>query len=110
MDLASLLVATALGQAQQKDQNVRMQLLQTTNVATFLPDDLAPPSLGQNPSGRTAIGAHLENLVSDYAGMIARVAESLPLNEEADREIHGLLRSIEARSEDQPLTAVYDDD
>ncbi len=110
MDLASMMVATALGQAQQKEHTVRMQLLQTTQVATFLPDDIAPPSLGQNPSGRTAVSADMEELVSDYSSLVARVAEALPVNDEADREVHGLLRRLESRSDDLPLTAAYEDD
>jgi len=110
MDLASMMVATALGQAQQKEHTVRMQLLQTTHVATFLPDDIAPPSLGQNPSGRSPVTADMEELVSEYASLIACVAEALPVNEEADREVHGLLRKLDSRSKDQPLTAAYEDD
>lgn len=110
MDLASILVATALGQAQQKEHTVRMQLLQTTQVATFLPDDITPPSLGQNPSGRAPVSADMEELVSDYVSLIAHIAEALPVNEEADREVHSLLRKLESRSEDQPLSAAYEDD
>lgn len=106
---ASLLFTPILLQGLRAQSPFRLELLQTTDVATLVPEDIIPPSIGQIPSGLVQVGTvHSEQLVRDYMGLVRNVAKALPINLEADREVGHILTGLQDEMQFEDLDAVYE--